>query len=116
MTLHTPVIVSTVEQRTLIHVETRPTLVHVRLPGIQGPAGPRGEPGPPGPEGGAYEHDVVFAAPADVWEASHPLARQPNITCFTSGGQRIEGDPSYPDEHTVRVTWAVPMAGTLRLT
>ncbi|MEU4703323.1 hypothetical protein [Nonomuraea dietziae] len=96
------------------HVE-----VTVAVPGIQGPPGPAGAPGeqgPPGPEGGAYQRDVVFAVPALVWEASHTLVRQPNVTCRDTSGEVVEGDPSFPDAATVRVTWAVPMAGTLRLT
>ncbi|MGA4995866.1 hypothetical protein [Nonomuraea bangladeshensis] len=86
------------------------------VPGIQGPPGARGEQGPAGPEGGAYQRDFVFAIPVKVWDAEHGQARQPNPTCFSPDGQRIEGDPSYPDERTIRITWAVPMSGTLRLT
>ncbi|MFI6634266.1 hypothetical protein ACIBI7_35755 [Nonomuraea fuscirosea] len=58
----------------------------------------------------------MFVVPADVWEVEHGQTRQPNATCFSPDGQRIERDPSYPDERTIRITWAVPMSGTLRLT
>ncbi|WP_449060599.1 hypothetical protein [Planomonospora algeriensis] len=119
MTLHDPVIVETVERRTTIHVQTRPALVQVRLPGVQGPPGPPGEPGapgPPGPEGGAAQYDHVVAAPSLVWEVSHAMGRQPTVTTFTAAMETIHGDVSHPAPTTVRVTWAVPVAGLLRLT
>ncbi|MFD9948827.1 hypothetical protein ACFWYW_46750 [Nonomuraea sp. NPDC059023] len=99
-------------------VEELTTVVEVDLavPGVQGPPGPRGDQGPPGPEGGAYQREVAFVVPALVWEAEHDLARQPTVTCFSPDGQRVEGDPSYPASNVARVTWGVPMAGTLRLT
>ncbi|MFI6536665.1 hypothetical protein ACIBHY_29735 [Nonomuraea sp. NPDC050547] len=86
------------------------------IPGIQGPPGVRGEQGPAGPEGGAFQREYQFAIPSLVWEAEHGQSRQPNHTCFAPGGERIEGDPSYPDARTIRITWAVPMSGALRLT
>ncbi|MFG1977046.1 hypothetical protein ACGFJC_47605 [Nonomuraea fuscirosea] len=84
--------------------------------GEPGPAGERGPVGPAGPEGGTFQQDIVFAIPADVWEAEHEQARQPNVTTFDLFGRRIDGDVEYPDPHIVRVVWGVPMAGTLRLT
>ncbi|MFI9845154.1 hypothetical protein ACIHFD_49605 [Nonomuraea sp. NPDC051941] len=116
-------VIVTVEESGGVAVEvaevTTAVSVALAVPGIQGSPGtpgPRGEQGPAGPEGGAYQTEVVFAVPALVWETEHTLARQPHVTCFTSDGQRVEGDPSYPADNVVRVTWAVPMSGTLRLT
>ncbi|TMR13819.1 hypothetical protein ETD86_30100 [Nonomuraea turkmeniaca] len=89
------------------------------MPGLQGPAGPpgpAGESGPPGPEGGAYQRDYVIAVPAQVWEVSHELTRQPNVTSYTHGGDRIEGDVTFPTPAIVRVFWHMPMTGLLRLT
>ncbi|MFI7698042.1 hypothetical protein [Nonomuraea sp. NPDC049480] len=90
--------------------------LELAVPGIQGPPGARGEQGPAGHEGGAFQRDIVFATPSLVWEAEHGQIRQPNVTTFAGDGQRVEGDPSYPTASTVRVTWAVPMSGMLRLT
>ncbi|MEU8378285.1 hypothetical protein [Streptosporangium sp. NPDC048865] len=85
-------------------------------PGAPGPAGEDGEPGPPGPEGGAAQYDHVITVPAYVWEVAHNMGREPRITTYTAAGEPIQGDPSHPTTTTVRVTWAVPMAGLLRLT
>ncbi|MER6830832.1 hypothetical protein ABT352_32900 [Streptosporangium sp. NPDC000563] len=85
-------------------------------PGEPGPPGEDGEPGPPGPEGGAVQVDHTIANPATVWEVTHTMVRQPTVTTTTADGELVEGDVSYPTASTVRVTWAVPMAGLLRLT
>ncbi|MET7335982.1 hypothetical protein [Nonomuraea sp. NPDC005650] len=103
------------------------TAGHAGPPGDPGPAGPAGDPGPAGergptgpagPEGGTYQQDIVIAIPAKVWEVEHTQTRQPNVTCFDVDGRKIDGDEEYPpgSPPVVRVTWAVPMAGTLRLT
>lgn len=102
--------------------QTGPIELTVAVPGLQGAAGPagtpgpQGEPGPPGPEGGAAQYDYVITAPALVWEVTHNMGRQPTITAFDGSGDVVRGDPSYPAPTTVRVVWAVPMSGLLRLT
>ncbi|MEV7011691.1 hypothetical protein [Streptosporangium sp. NPDC051022] len=107
---------------TVVVEQTGSVAVTVAVPGLQGSAGPagapgpQGEPGPPGPEGGAAQYDYVIAAPSTVWEVTHTMARQPAVTTFSADGQPVRGDETYPAPTTVRVTWAVPMSGVLRLT
>lgn len=88
----------------------------VRIPG--GPLvvygvteGPRG---PMGPLNDGFEH--VQATPASTWSVTHTLGRYPLSCEIVIADQVVFSDVEYPDQFTVVVTFAVPQAGTLRLT
>ncbi|MFG6197721.1 hypothetical protein [Nonomuraea sp. JJY05] len=114
MALHDPVIVTTTEQRTVIHVTARPTVVQVRTPGVQGPPGPRGERGPAGPGGGGFHvHDQT--QPARVWTIPHELGRRPAIAVEDIDGNEIDAAVFCPDIATVIVTLGAATAGRAHL-
>lgn len=110
-------------ERTTVHVTTRPTLVQVRTPGVQGPPGPPGEPGPPGPKGdrgpagpggGFYTHEQT--EPAHVWTIRHDLGRRPAVAVEDLDGNEIDAAVTCPDPDTVIVTLGPATAGRAHLT
>ncbi|MFC4014706.1 hypothetical protein ACFOY2_46300 [Nonomuraea purpurea] len=123
MALHDPVIVTTTEQGTVIHVTDRPTLVQVRTRGVQGPPGPPGEPGPQGPQGepgpagpgGGSFHVHEQTEPAHVWTILHELGRRPAVTVEDIDGHEIDAAVFCPDTATVIVTLGPATAGRAHL-
>lgn len=80
-----------------------------------GPQGPPGPPGPMGPYGQRTEIEQTFAIPAFVWTVHHLLGGHPDVDTFDQNGDAVIGDVTYPDESTVVVTFAVELAGKVRL-
>lgn len=92
------------------------------IAGGPGPVGPQGDPGPvgaPGPQGEvgpfAPTFDQHFASPSLQWVIVHDLGVKPVVTIYDLDEQVVGATVETPDNSTVIVTFAVPMAGTARL-
>jgi hypothetical protein len=57
----------------------------------------------------AYQH--IQGAPASVWVIDHDLGFHPNVTVEDSAGTTVEGDPTYPSDTRVVLTFATPFSG-----
>lgn len=76
--------------------------------GPVGPVGPQGVQGPPGPAL-AYTH--VQNAPSSTWTIAHGLGIYPQASVVEFGGANVEGDVSYPDANTIRITFSTAVSG-----
>lgn len=101
-------------------VEQTPTsVVIVSTTGLKGDPGPQGEPstipgpaGPPGPSGSApqaYTHDQ--AAPALIWEITHSLGYNPNVTVIDSAGTTQLGETVYVDANSLEIHFLAAFGG-----
>lgn len=59
----------------------------------------------------------TFAVPNTTWTVNHPLGTStPDVTCYSAAGQWLgDADVFVPDNHTVIITWAVPVAGRAKI-
>lgn len=84
--------------------------------GPAGDAGPQGDPGPQGEQGPfAPTFDQHFANPSLQWVIVHDLGVKPVVTIYDLDEQVVGATVETPDNSTVIVTFAIPMAGTARL-
>lgn len=86
--------------------------VHM-LPGPQGPPGANGT----GGGGGGATYVQQFSTPSTTWTVTHPLDTDtPTIEAFDSSKRLIDDlDVLVPDSQTVILSFAVPVAGTAKL-
>ena len=57
----------------------------------------------------------VQAFASSVWTIVHPLPFRPNVTVIDSSGSQVEGDVTYLNDTTVRVTFSAAFSGTAYL-
>lgn len=59
----------------------------------------------------------TFAVPDTTWTVTHPLATTtPDVTCYSAAGQWLgDADVFVPNNYTVVITWAVPVAGRAKI-
>lgn len=76
---------------------------------VRGPAGTGGG-------GGGYFHEQTFVTATNPWEHIHGLGTK-GVSVYTedSSGEELEGNVTYPDDNTVRVTFAFNMTGKFRV-
>lgn len=83
---------------------------------LPGPAGP---PGAGGGAGGSTTYVQTFAVPDTTWTVTHPLDTiTPSVEIFGMDGTVIsesDADVRVPDNQTVIVSFAVPVAGRVKL-
>ena len=88
------------------------SVLEVITPGPMGPPGVRGE---QGQDGASLEFTQTFAIATDTWTIVHDLNGHPEVTTVDLNGAEIIGDVEYPDNMTVIVWFAMPVAGVARL-
>jgi hypothetical protein len=68
---------------------------------------------PPGPGllGFVFNQGSAVA----VWDITHPLSFQPNVSVVDSGGSEVEGDVVYLTSTTLRITFSAAFSGTAYL-
>ncbi len=79
------------------------------------PSGGGGGGGPSTPTNSSYVQ--TFAVPDTTWTVTHPLATTtPDVTCYSAAGQWLgDADVFVPNDYTVVITWAVPVAGRAKI-
>lgn len=59
----------------------------------------------------------TFAVPDTTWTVTHPLGTDtPDVTCYAADGTWLgDAEVHVPNDHTVVITWAVPIAGRAKI-
>lgn len=70
---------------------------------------------PPEPTVVSISYIHVQPTPASVWNITHNMGFNPNVTVVDSGGSVAEGDIAYPSLNTVRLTFSGAFSGTAYL-
>lgn len=88
-----------------------------------GPASARALPGPriaglpqQGPAGASQSYTHVQGAASAEWIVNHNLGFRPSVEIFDTGGAEIDGAVLHVTPNQTRISFAVPVAGSARLT
>jgi hypothetical protein len=79
------------------------------------PAGSGGGGSSPAPTNSSYVQ--TFTVPDTTWTVTHPLATDtPDVTCYAADGTWLGDAGVYvPNNYTVVITWALPVAGRAKI-
>lgn len=67
--------------------------------------------------GEAVDRHVIFeqAVSSDVWEITHNMGKHPAVSIVDSAGSIVEGDITYIDNNSLKITFTAPFSGKVYL-